>query len=217
MRARRRESVTELGRLQVLLGNDRTGYVRWTSAPVGEGAVVPDIDPGRLATVAAVDWAVRASLTTSGFTTAEVDALLTGACAARTAGEYAERRALDAVVVDAPPPGTLGGAVHVDVSAPPQAAFRLRWGVPATPTDMTTLKAARQVLAATWWLADQHGHGDAVHHALFTLRGGFGQAGPFAPDLAEQLVTSLLTFGTDMADSDARAQEARARLRIVRD
>ncbi len=206
----------EVGCLQILLSRDRRAYVRWITAAGGE---VQDVDLGRLATVAAVDWALRATLASTGFADDEVERLLAGACAAKSASGFARDLGVVEVVQAAPPPATLGGAVHVDVTQPAEGPFRLSWRVPSTPVDAPvdarTLVSAARVLAVAWALAETHGHGGAVRHALYAVRGGYATNGRFTPSSSSELMALLLQFGSARAESDEQAALRRASFRIV--
>lgn len=223
-----------VGRLDLLLGRDTTTYVRWTAAdplrPEATGeesdetAAVPEL--GRVAVVAAVDWAVRPTLhpaetgtVTEGSTAGDgswrrrqVTGFLDRACASTSAEKYNLRCGTTDVRRGAPPAGTLGPSVLLDVARHDAGAFATTWAVPA---ECARVSGAERVLAALWGLAAERGHEAEVHHALFALRGGFEHSGPFAREAAPALVASLVKFGLEMADTDRRAQESRSRLRLV--
>lgn len=207
----RRTDVVPLGRVHVLLGADHLGYVRW--APDGQAAVP---DAGRLAGVAAVDWAVRGTLSDAGWGKRATGRHLERICAAESAADYGERCGVGQVVMEAPPTGTLGPSVHAEVSRhvsrDGSASFVLAWSVPA---QCRSVSGAARTFAALWGWAAAHGQDATVHHALYALRGGFERSGPFPPSVAGDLTASLLLFGADMAATDDRAARSRARLRVI--
>lgn len=205
----RRRGAAPVGRLDLLLGSDATAYVRWSPAEAGLDAV-PEL--GRVAVVAAVDWAVRPALRDGGWRRRQVTGFLERACASTSAEKYNLRCGITAVRRGAPPPGTAGPTVALEVSRHETGRFATAWVVPA---ECARVSGAERVLAALWSVAAEHGHEAEVHHALFALRGGFEQSAAFTPEAAPDLVASLVKFGVEMADTDRRAQTSRSRLRLV--
>lgn len=202
----RRSGVEPVGHLHLLLGGDGCAYVRWSPAEADPGEL------GRVAVVAAIDWAARAALRDRGWSRRQVSGFLERVCRSASAHDYNVRCGTSEVAHGAPPPGTLGPSVLLDVGRAPEGAFDMQW---KAPQECLSVSGAERVLAALWSLAEEGGHTGAVHHALFALRGGFDHSGPFAPDVAGDLVASLVNFGVEMADTDVRAQESRSRLRLV--
>lgn len=203
----RRAEPDPLGRAHVLLAADHRSYVRWTPHASSD---VPD--GGRLAAVAAVDFAVRATLSDAGWGRRAVGRHLERICAATSAADYGERCGVTQVLFEAPPPGTLGPSVQVDAARRADGRFALAWSVPA---PCRAVSGTARTFAALWGWAAVEGQDATVHHALYALRGGYERSGPFPAAVADDLVSSLLLFGADMADTDARAAESRARLRAI--
>lgn len=203
----RRRGPAPVGRLHVLLGADTVTYVRWQPA----GAEAP-VDPGRVAVVAAVDWAVSGTVSDRGWSRRQVRGFLERACRAGSAAAYNLRCGTTRVETGAPAPGTVGTPVTVDVVRHDDGTFAHDWHAPST---CTAVSGAERVLAGLWAVAADHGQEAAVRHALFALRGGFDHSGWFAPGVATDLVASLVNFGVEMAEADARALESRSRIRVV--
>lgn len=205
-----------LGRLHAVLAADRRVYLRWwpasdDSPQIGEAA--PRLS--RVAAVACVEWAVRTTLSDHGWGRREVAGHLERACRTPSAADFSTRSGTEAVLHTAPPPGTVGPSVGVDVArAGPPGAPRLAldWSVPPA---LRAVSWSERWVAALWVVAAEGGEGETVHHALRALRGGFNSSGPFDPSAADDLVVSLLEFGDETAASERRAQEWRGRLRVV--
>lgn len=204
----RRRGPTPVGRLHVLLGADAVSYVRWQPAPEVD---VP-AELGHVAVVTAVDWAARGTLSDRQWSRRQVRGFLERACRAGSAAAYNLRCGTSRVVRGAPPAGTVGLSVTVEVSRNEDGTFVHEW---SAPPACTAVSGAERVLAALWGVAADQQHENAVRHALFALRGGFDQSGWFAPAVTDTLVASLVNFGVDMAEADARAVEARSHIRVV--
>lgn len=215
IRRARRDTVRDLGRLDLLLARDRVVYARWPEA------APPRAD--RIAAVAAVDWVVRTTVTSSPFTPRQVAGLLERVCRSASAAEYAERCGTTRLVDAAPPIGTVGPTISVSVQEISLAdgaletvrpSLRLDWIV---PHGAATVSTAERVLAALWVIAEDAGHGESVQHALYTVRGGFEESGPFPDGARDTLVASLLRFGVEIAGTEERARTSRSAFTVVRD
>lgn len=204
---RRRAGAEDLVQVTVLLGRDDTVHVRSATAH----DIAPD-DLARAATVMCVEWAVRWTLTDSGWSHAQVERHLALICASRSASEYNTRINADTVAVGAPPPGTVGETVHGRLTQDADGKFLTHWRMPEGCAEP---REAARVLAVLWSLAEQAGYGTVVQHALYALRGGFGGEGQFTPSEHSRLATSLVAFGVEMTQADRQAAESRSRMRAV--
>lgn len=204
----RRRGRTPVGRLHVLLGADAVSYVRWQPAPEAEAPV----ELGHVAVVTAIDWAARGTLSDRGWSRRQVRGFLERACRAGSAAAYNLRCGTTRVERGAPPAGTVGISITVEVARNGDGTFTHEWNAPPA---CTAVSGAERVLAALWGVAADQQHENAVRHALFALRGGFDHSGWFAPGVADDLVASLVSFGVEMAEADAKAEASRARLRVV--
>lgn len=212
-RVRSRQGV-RLGRLHALIAGDEHVYVRWA------GNALPDagsgVDLAKVATVACVDWAVRLTLTGHAWTRRQVSGHLERACRTPSASDYAERAGTRGVVQEAPPAGTPGLPVHVDVSLQavpgPLQRLALTWSASASSCSVAD---SERLMAGLWLVAEEGERGDTLHHALRALRGGFEGSGGFAPAVAAGLAASLVEFGEERAAGEREAAERRARMRLV--